>query len=224
MQQSEISVPVKTVYIADDHDVVIDGARTWLAQIDCYDFDVVGTARQSNQVMGDVRKLKPDIAVLDVGFPESPSGLTLVEQIDQDPDLDCKPVVTTQFDNYPYFWHAIDKGAKAYIPKSEGASVFKQALKVVAGGGKHVPEHLVRSQAFDEKMQKLSARQLEWAKYFANGFNGAEIGERMRIKTNSTYQYKRRVQDKLMIDDPGKLRQMLGYYFDVPGWSANKEK
>lgn len=209
------------VYVADDHEMIISGARDWLSDIQELDFTLVGHTTESPQVFDDVLRLEPDIVVLDVGFPQTPSGLTLASQISEAEEVSAQPVISTRFNNHPYFWESIASGAKAYIPKDEGQEVFKRAMVKVAKGGKFVPEQLIRSEHFDEKMSKLSARQLEWARHFSNGKTALEASDAMEVSRNAVYQTKRRVKEKLVVDDDDKLREMLGHYFGAPDWIAN---
>jgi DNA-binding NarL/FixJ family response regulator len=59
---------VKSVLIVDDHDAFRATARRWLT---AGGFDVVGEAADGAQALEAVRRLRPDVVLLDVQLPDS---------------------------------------------------------------------------------------------------------------------------------------------------------
>jgi len=55
------------VYVADDHPVFRDGVA--LALKHRHEFDVVGQADDGRTALEDIRRLRPDVALLDVRMP-----------------------------------------------------------------------------------------------------------------------------------------------------------
>ena len=53
------------VLIADDHSMVIDGLRSLLEP----EFEVVGAVNDGRAVLPEVRKLQPDVVVIDISMP-----------------------------------------------------------------------------------------------------------------------------------------------------------
>jgi DNA-binding NarL/FixJ family response regulator len=208
-----------TVYIADDHQLVIDGAIRRISEIECLNVTVVGSTRDSREVLREVSEIRPDIVLMDVGFPKNPSGLSVTKDI-VNSDLDARVIISSRYDNYPYFWKAISFGAKGYVPKGSDEETFKEAIISVARGKKYLPECLIESEQYDERMEELSPQEFEWARYFGQGFDPQKIADRLNVSRNATYKYKQRVKNKLFVDDDNKLREILGYYFDVPEWTA----
>jgi len=66
------------IVIADDHPIFRDGLRKLLSLED--DFDVVGEARDGNEVLEIVRQGEPDVLLLDLRMPGM-DGLTVLQNL-----------------------------------------------------------------------------------------------------------------------------------------------
>ena len=66
------------IIIADDHAVVREGTRTLLEREE--DMQVVGEARDGEEAVRLIEKLKPDVAILDISMPKL-SGIEVTRRI-----------------------------------------------------------------------------------------------------------------------------------------------
>jgi DNA-binding NarL/FixJ family response regulator len=66
------------ILIADDHEVVREGARMVLETVP--DWEIYGTANNGSEAVEQAKKLKPDILLLDMGMPEM-NGLGVAREI-----------------------------------------------------------------------------------------------------------------------------------------------
>jgi DNA-binding NarL/FixJ family response regulator len=116
------------VLIADDHRLMVEGTKQALERAG--GFEVVGEATNGSQVLPLVRRLKPDLVLLDLRMPKM-DGLTCLTKIRKEfPDVKVAMLSVTQ--DPELIQTALRRGANAYIVKSvdpaDLASALRQAL------------------------------------------------------------------------------------------------
>ena len=102
------------VFIADDSNALRDQIKEILADIE--GIDVVGQARDAPEALESIRKLRPDVAILDIRMP-SGSGISVLEPIRKE-KIPTKVII---FTNYPYLQlrkEYLDAGADFFFHKA----------------------------------------------------------------------------------------------------------
>ena len=66
-----------SVYIVDDHDLLRDGLYSLLTS---QDYTIIGDAGDGITALQEMRRLKPDIAIIDINLPMM-NGIELTRQI-----------------------------------------------------------------------------------------------------------------------------------------------
>jgi DNA-binding NarL/FixJ family response regulator len=115
--------------IADDHRLMVEGTKQALERAG--GFDVVGEAVSGAQVLPLIRRLKPDLVLLDLRMPQM-DGLTCLTKIRKEfPDL--KVAILSVSQDPELIQTALKRGANAYIVKSidpdDLAGALRQALE-----------------------------------------------------------------------------------------------
>jgi DNA-binding NarL/FixJ family response regulator len=115
--------------IADDHRLMVEGTKQALERAG--GFDVVGEAVNGSQVLPLVRRLKPDLVLLDLRMPQM-DGLTCLTKIRKEfPDMKVAMLSVSQ--DPELIQTALKRGANAYIVKSidpdDLAGALRQALE-----------------------------------------------------------------------------------------------
>lgn len=103
------------VFITDDSEIIIEKLRQMLQKID--GIQVVGSARDSGSTIKAVKKLQPDVIVLDVILPDK-SGIATLKIIKKE---ELVPIVI-MFTNYPlhdYSERCFELGADFFYDKSK---------------------------------------------------------------------------------------------------------
>jgi DNA-binding NarL/FixJ family response regulator len=116
------------VLIADDHRLMVEGTKQALERAG--DFEVVGEAVNGVQVLPLVRRLKPDLVLLDLRMPQM-DGLTCLAKIRKEfPDM--KVAILSVSQDPELIQTALKRGANAYIVKTinpdDLAAALRQAL------------------------------------------------------------------------------------------------
>jgi DNA-binding NarL/FixJ family response regulator len=116
------------VLIADDHRLMVEGTKQALERAG--GFEVVGEAVNGVQVLPLVRRLKPELVLLDLRMPQM-DGLTCLAKIKKEfPDMRVAILSVSQ--DPDLIQTALKRGASAYIVKSidpdDLAAALRQAL------------------------------------------------------------------------------------------------
>jgi DNA-binding NarL/FixJ family response regulator len=119
---------VLRVLIADDHRLMVEGTKQALEKAG--GFEVVGEAVTGVQVLPLVRRLKPELVLLDLRMPQM-DGLTCLSKIKKEfPDVRVAILSVSQ--DPEMIQTALKRGASAYIVKSiapdDLAGALRQAL------------------------------------------------------------------------------------------------
>ncbi|MGH7820937.1 MAG: response regulator, partial [Candidatus Binatia bacterium] len=86
------------VFHADDHQVFRDGVRLLLEREN--DIEVVGAAGDAKEAVKEIQRLKPDVAVVDLGMPGG-GMLGMIRRLREEAPA-VKVLVLTMFDNPSY--------------------------------------------------------------------------------------------------------------------------
>jgi two-component system response regulator NreC len=116
--------------LADDHAVVRSGIRMLLeAQPD---IEIVAEAETGRQAVEQVRRLKPDVVLMDVQMPEL-NGIEATQQIKKMVPGTAVLALTMHEDDQ-YFFEMIRAGASGYVPKRAAPDDLVTAIRTVARG------------------------------------------------------------------------------------------
>jgi DNA-binding NarL/FixJ family response regulator len=120
------------VVLADDQALLRAGLRVLLDAED--DLEVVGEAEDGVDAIETVRRLRPDVVVMDIRMPEM-DGLAATREIVADPELaGVHIVVLTTFDLDEYVFEAIRAGATGFLLKDAEPVELLRAIRLAAAG------------------------------------------------------------------------------------------
>jgi DNA-binding NarL/FixJ family response regulator len=120
------------ILIADDHDIVREGVRTLIARARP-NWQICGEARNGNEAISAVQRLKPDVIVLDITMPGL-SGLEATERIVR-LDTGCRIVIFTMHESSSLDGEVRRTGAHGFVLKSEASRNLITAIETVLSGG-----------------------------------------------------------------------------------------
>ena len=137
------------VLIADDHAVVREGLRAFLALQD--DVEVVGEAADGEEAVQAVVRLEPDVALVDLVMPRV-DGIEAIGRIRAERPQ-TRVIVLTSFVDEDKMLPAVRAGAVGYLLKDVAPQELVGAIRTVHGGGTllhpTVVEELVREVSRD---------------------------------------------------------------------------
>jgi DNA-binding NarL/FixJ family response regulator len=113
-----------TVLIVDDHPSF---RATVKALLTADGFDVVGEAENGRSALEAVKRLKPDLVLLDVQLPDM-DGFTIAKELCRHNGIGPKVVLTSSHDESDFGPIVARCGAAAFVPKGELSGAALRAV------------------------------------------------------------------------------------------------
>ena len=145
------------VLIVDDHSVVREGLRMFLARDP--DLEVVGEAADGAEALEQARQLRPDVVVMDLLMPVM-DGIAATQAIRRElPETEVL-ALTSVLENVSVV-EAIRAGAIGYLLKDTQASELRTAIKAAAAGQVQLsPKEIARALHLVEETVKSHVRHI----------------------------------------------------------------
>lgn len=121
------------VLLADDHVLVRNGIKSMLESE--ADINVVGEASDGAEAVESVKRLKPDIVILDIRMPNM-TGLEAAERL-RHAAPSVKSVILSMHDSEEYVLEALNAGAYGYLLKDTDKFEFIKALRQIHSGTRY---------------------------------------------------------------------------------------
>ncbi len=125
-----------TVVIADDQTLFREGIKDLLENEKS--IEVIGEAADGQEALRMVKKLKPNVILLDIKLPHM-DGIEATRQIHKDcPNTNV--LILSSFEDESHVMEAIQAGANGYLSKMLPAVELVNALKAFANEGVMIPQ------------------------------------------------------------------------------------
>lgn len=182
-----------SVLIADDHPVYRSGLAGILRERS--EFEIVGEAGDGAAALDGIRRLAPDLAVLDLHL-QHVTGNDVAQAIVRE-GLATRIVIVSADEDAATAQRAFAAGARAYLPKIVTAETLCDTLLAVARG------RLVRLQpaARGSTGTTLTSRETEILRLTADGRSAPEIAEALAVSAATVRSHLQHVYEKLGVSD-----------------------
>lgn len=203
------------VLLADDHAIVREGVKRILTAEP--DLEVVGEAEDGLQAVEQAKKLKPDVAVLDISMPGI-NGIEATKQI-KAALPNTNTLALTMHSDDSYVFQLLKAGASGYVLKRAAATDLVQAIRAARRGEAFlypsvakavVADYLKRLESGEgrETYDGLTDREKEILTLVAEGATNQEIAQKLYISVKTVQTHRAHIMEKLNLHD----RTMLVRY------------
>jgi len=196
--------PIRIV-LADDHALMREGTRRALEQSP--DMTVVGETGDGQEALELLKRLKPDVAILDIRMPGM-NGIEVVREMKE-----CCPktraLILSAYDDDDYILALMDAGALGYVLKTAEASDLVQAVRSVHSGEPVLDPVIAakvarlwahsRDEAKKDALEELSPREREVLQLGARGFRNKDIADNLHISVRTAEGHFNNIFNKLNV-------------------------
>jgi DNA-binding NarL/FixJ family response regulator len=198
----------KRIFLVEDHPVFRDGLAKLLDAEG--DFTVCGEAGDAKQGLKSILKLKPDLAVVDLGLPGK-SGLELIKEI-RALKIPIKLLVVSMFDEALYAQRVLRAGGDGYIMKQEDPQEIILAIRDVLDGHIYVTEDVFAKESDRPPAQReaseldlLTDSELEVLELLGQGKSTPEISDALGLTGTEVNTHSNSIRRKLKLTSVNAL-------------------
>jgi DNA-binding NarL/FixJ family response regulator len=201
----------KRILIVDDHPVFRRGIAALITEQ--VDLTVCGEAENAPTALDAMRRLKPDLALLDISMPGA-NGIELIKlMLAEHPKLPI--LILSMHDESLYALRALRAGAKGYVMKAEAMTQVIAAIRKVLGGAIYVSPRFSERLVFKaiqsleggmgSPVDHLSDRELEVLQLLGKGFGTREIANELHLSVKTIETHRAHIKEKLGFKDAGEM-------------------
>ena len=196
------------VVIADDQALVRTGFQMILK---ARGIDVVGEAADGAEAVDAVRRLSPDVVLMDIRMPVM-DGLEATRRILAGP-TDCRVLILTTFDLDRYVYAALAAGASGFLLKDVTPEHLAAAVRLVTTGDALLAPSITRrlverfavpaaaQPAIHRDLTSLTPRELEVLTLMGQGLSNAELATELALSEATVKTHVARIFAKLSLRD-----------------------
>jgi len=199
------------IVLADDHLMFRQGVKKILEEHD--DLKVVGEAHDGLELLDLLKKITPDVVILDISMPNI-RGIEATKEIKMmAPEI--KVVILTMHKSKEYLYHCLKAGAQGYLLKEDADTELYTAIKKVIEGDFYISpilsealkDDFVQICLGDQKLSagRLTSREREVTKLIAEGKTNKEIANLLFISIRTVENHRANIMKKLKLRNTPEL-------------------
>ena len=202
-----IADAAKRIVIVDDHPLFRKGLEQLIDNSDD-GFAVCGEAANAAEAMSVIRKMKPDLAIVDLSLPGA-NGIELVKNIRAEfPKLPV--LILSMHDESLYALRALRAGAQGYVMKQEALENVVGAIREVFAGrpylspdmsAKLITNYASGTPGESNLTDRLSDRELEILELIGKGRDVHEIARTLHISSKTVETHRAHIKEKLNLQN-----------------------
>jgi len=192
------------IVIADDHPIVLDGLEQ-LFRLEP-GMELLARCRDGEETVEAVRRLRPDVLVLDVRMPGR-DGLDVLQTIEAE-GMPTRVVLLTAALDDVQFLDAIRLGAQGVVLKEMAPQLLLAAVREVHAGGQWLEKGLggralrklvQRETSMRTLANTLTPREMEIVRMLASGMRNRSIADKLFISEGTVKVHLHNIYEKLQV-------------------------
>lgn len=201
--------------VADDHTVVRQGLSMIIKEM--YANATVFQVENFASIIEVLKREPINVLILDINFPDGNSIAIIPEIKKIRPEL--KIMIFSAFDESVHALRFFNAGANGYLNKLSEEEEIKSAISALVTEGKYISsvtkEKILNSYLLGKKInpiEHLSGREIEIARLLVKGYGNLEISNALTIQKTTVSTYKKRIFEKLQIDNLAALIELFTFF------------
>ncbi len=191
-----------TVAIAEDHQALIDGIRSYIKYED--DISIIGHANNGEELLKLVRLKQPKVVLCDIRMPKL-DGIEATKTILKELPH-TKVIAFTMFDREEAVKQMLAAGAHGYILKNSSLEVVLEAIREVTCGKTYYDKKIHQPNAEKNSTKSvLSSREREILQLIAKGRTSHQIADELFIGKSTVDTHRKNMIRKLGLSGAGEL-------------------
>ena len=193
----------KRIVIVDDHPLFRKGLEELIHSDGT--FAVCGEAGNASEGIDVIRKLNPNLVIVDLSLPGA-NGIELIKNIRAEfPKLPI--LVLSMHDESLYALRALRAGAEGYVMKHEAMANVIQAIREVFNGRPYLSPAMAaqvitrfaqgQGESRASEIDQLSDRELEILELIGKGNEVRQIAKSLRLSPNTVETHRAHIKEKL---------------------------
>jgi two-component system response regulator DesR len=159
------------IVIAEDQGMLLEAIGSLLNMED--DMEVVGKASNGEEALTVVRRLMPDVCIMDIEMPEK-SGLEAAEALHS---FECKVIILTTFARTGYFDRALKADVRGYLLKDSPSDELACSIRSIMDGNRIYANELMDLDSSHDEQETVGLEQ----------FTGRTIKNKIYNQQRNTY-------------------------------------
>jgi DNA-binding NarL/FixJ family response regulator len=163
------------------------------------DIDLAGEADNAADGYELLQKIKPDVTILGLRFPDSCSIDDLDNYFIDDPK--ARIIVLAEHAGDAEISKALKKGAAGYICKDVSPGELVRAIRTVAAGRKYIPDDIAQILDENRGQEDLTPAEANVLRMIVGGMSNKEIAFALDISENTVKTHVKNIFDKIGVSD-----------------------
>lgn len=189
------------VAITDDHDMVLEGLESMLAESE--NIEMVGKFSNAAETRVGIGQIKPDVLLLDINLPDT-NGIDLCKEL-LGFYRELKIIALSNFDETSFVKRILQNGASGYLLKNTGREELLEAINAVLRGEQYLQKDLQKRllnrsigiKSSNRLIPKLTRREKEVLHSIADELTTQEIAEKLFISPKTVETHRMNLMNKL---------------------------
>jgi two-component system, NarL family, nitrate/nitrite response regulator NarL len=191
------------VLVADDHPIYREGLVEMIKHRP--ELELTGQAETGREALEEIRRLRPDVAVLDMKMPDL-DGMEVMRAVSRD-KLQSRVLFLSAYLESGTVYQAVEAGAGGYISKDCEANAIGDAIAAVAQGQMVLGPETHGAIADEIRLRTpagpvpLSPREREILRMTADGHSASDIANNLFLSPATVKTHLQRIYQKLEVSD-----------------------
>jgi two-component system NarL family response regulator len=198
------------ILLVDDHELMREGLRAILEKDGT--LDVVGEAADGRDAVRQVKKLRPDLVIMDVAMPDL-NGIEATRIIKEE-NPKTRILALSSHPDPAYVTAVLKAGASGYVLKAKAYRELRKAIILAQNGECFLSDELTgvvvqavrgSDSSQESAYSRLGGRERQVLQLLAEGHSSPEIAARLHVASSTVETHRRNLMRKLDIHSIAEL-------------------